>query len=83
MSLHEKIGVAKAGQEYTQGKGDLFGLVVALRYLLPGGRFRAFKRQLWSLIERFLKDNSAVSHDELLSLMGFPPNWKSITRYKL
>lgn len=83
MPLHEKLGVAKAGQEYTQGKRDLFGLVIALRYLLPGGRFRTFKRQLSSLIERFLKDNSAVSRDELLSLMGFPPNWKSVTRYKL
>lgn len=82
-ALHRKLGLARNGQEYTCGKRDLFGCVIALRYLLTTTEFLTFKRRLVSLIDRFLRDNEAVERGELYAYIGFPENWKDITRYRM
>ena len=81
--LHAKLGIPKAGNEYVQGKHDLFAVVIALRYLLPSPEFLAFKRGLSRLIDGFVARNAIIDEARLLDLMGFPANWKSMTRYKL
>jgi abortive infection bacteriophage resistance protein len=82
-ALHAKLKLPKKGQEYACGKRDLFGCVIALRYLLPSSDFLAFKRRLSALIERYLRDNRAVGRAELYAAMGFPDDWKTITRYHM
>lgn len=81
--LHRKLGIVRKGQEYTQGKRDLFGCVIALRYLLSKEDFLAFKRRLASTIDRYLAKTDAVGRKELYAFMGFPDNWKDITRYRI
>lgn len=81
--LHAKLGIPKAGNEYVQGKRDLFAVVIALRYLLPPTEFLAFKRELSRLIDGFEARNAKIDEARLLDLMGFPFNWKSMARYKL
>ena len=82
-ALHAKLGLARNGQEYACGKRDLFGCVIALRYLLSAEGFLAFKRRLASIIDRFLRGNEAVERGELFAYMGFPENWKDVTRYRM
>lgn len=81
--LHSKLGITKTGTQYDMGKKDLFGVVIAFRYLLPAEDFRTFKTKLDKLIKRYLRKSSRISENELLEAMGFPQNWKNITRYRI
>ncbi len=80
--LHGKLGVAKKGTEYIYGKRDLFALVIAFRYLLPDEDFKKFKKSLTQIINHYLKISQVVTEPELNNLMGFPSNWKAVSRYK-
>lgn len=81
--LHKKLNIPQRGTQYIYGKRDLFSLVIAFRYLLPEEDFPIFKKELVNVIKRYLKDSSRLTESELLKHMGFPQNWKSITRYKI
>jgi abortive infection bacteriophage resistance protein len=81
MPLHTKLGIQKKGKQYIYGKRDFFAVVVALRYLLSGTDFKAFKRSLVRTINKYLKNTTAISETDLNVMLGFPPNWKSITHY--
>ncbi|MBQ9253055.1 MAG: Abi family protein [Clostridia bacterium] len=81
--LHAKLGLPKKGNQYIQGKRDYFGLVIALRYLLPREEFLIYKQLLWKLIVSFTRKTSRITKAELLGYMGMPANWESITRYRL
>ena len=81
--LHEKLGIPKKGNQYLSGKRDLFGLVIAFRYLLPKQSFLAFKQSLIRILKQYIKSSSQISEPALLSMMGFPSNWKNITRYRI
>lgn len=81
--LHMKMGIPKKGNQYTNGKTDYFGLIIAFRYLLRKEDFVAYKRELRKLINSYCKGTTRISKPYLLSQMGIPENWETITRYKL
>ena len=54
---------------------------IALRYLLPAEEFLAYKRKLNALIQKAVQENSQITEKALLSLMGFPENWKKVSSY--
>lgn len=81
--LHAKMVLPKRGNQYMYGKQDLFAVAIAFRYLLPKENFITFQTKLAA---ELLKINSQLIHiteDELMSHMGFPENWKDITRYHI
>lgn len=80
--LHNKLGIAKQGTEYKYGKRDLFALVISFRYLLPEDDFKKFKISLMKIIKHYLQTSTFLAEAELNDLMGFPNNWKQITRYR-
>ncbi len=82
-SLHAKLSIPKKGTAYQFGKNDLFAVTIAFRYLLPRDEFLEFKRQFIHLLKHSVKNSSVLTEASLLEAMGFPINWKSITRYKL
>lgn len=81
--LHKKLGISQKGCQYLQGKKDLFGLVIALRHLLPKKSFLQFKKELTRLINSYQRKSFALKQERLLSFMGFPSNWANITRYRI
>ena len=81
--LHDKLGIPKRGSQYIFGKKDSFSVVISLRYLLPRKDFISFKKELASLIRKSLRQSNILTENTLLSTMGFPFNWKNITRYQL
>lgn len=81
--LHKKLNLLRAGTQFTMGKRDLFSVVIAFRYLLPQNDFAIFKDKLSKLIDKYLKNSSYIHEEQLLLIMGFPSNWKDISRYKL
>lgn len=81
-ALHLKLGILKKGTEYKSGKRDLFALVIAFRYLLPNDAFKKFKKSLTLIIKHYLRISPFLTESELIKMIGFPENWKLITRYK-
>ena len=81
-ALHAKLGIPLKGAQYIYGKRDLFSLVIAFRYFLPNEDFKKFKASLNRIIAHYLCSQNSISESELLNYMGFPSNWKKITRYK-
>ena len=80
--LHQKLDIPKKGDTYECGKTDLFAVVIAFRYLLPREEFILFKKKLTAQIDVISNSANHITRNELLSAMGFPQNWKDITKYK-
>lgn len=83
LPLHKKLSIPMIGIQYQYGKKDLFAVVIAFRYLIPTKDFLAFKKKLSRLIDNASTSLTHMDDSELLERMGFPPNWKNITRYRL
>ncbi len=81
-SIHKKLNITKKGTQYIYGKNDLFSVVVALRYLLRDGWYKEFIKELKALLDKYLKKHDSISEQELYEKMGFPENWKKITRFR-
>ena len=54
-----------------------------LRYLLRDDEFKAFKAKLVKCVNGYLLSDENIGEERLLEAMGFPAEWKKITRYKL
>lgn len=80
--LHEKLDIPKNGSKYMYGKNDLFSVVIVFRYLLPKLDFLMFKKQMLHIFERYEKQNPNLELNVLFKYMGFPPNWKEITKFR-
>lgn len=80
--LHQKLGIPPKGTSYACGKHDLFALVISFRYLLPNEDFLRFKAQLITVIRHFLSASASLPEQDLYGYMGFPENWKKISRYR-
>lgn len=81
--LPQKLRITKTGTTYDKGKDDLFAVVIGLRYLLSRDDFAIFKKKLIAIIKGYGKKSNRLTENELLELMGFPVEWKSISRYGL
>ena len=82
LPLHMKLKIAQKGTQYVNGKNDLFSVVIALRYMLSDGWYKEFIKELKTLIDKYLKKHDSISEQELYERMGFPENWRKITRYR-
>lgn len=80
--LHKKLGISKNGSKYKYGKNDLFSVVIAFRYLLPKLDFLMFKKQLLHSLGRYEKRNTNLKRKVLMEYIGFPENWKEITKFR-
>ena len=81
--LHQKMNIPKKNGQYIKGKNDLFSVLISLRYLLPNGEFKQFKKQLSNQITNFIRNFTIISEHDLLDLMGFPLDWKKMSRYRV
>ena len=80
--IHKKLNIPKKGSKYKYGKNDLFCVVIAFYYLLPQVDFLRFKTQLVHIFNQYEKKNSNLKLDKLCEYMGFPSNWKHITKFR-
>jgi len=75
LPLHKELGLVKSPNvNFSQGKRDLFAVVIALRYLLEGGHFTLFFNKLDDIIKSH-PDNLIFPKSDLINSMGFPVNW--------
>ncbi|HPJ02116.1 MAG TPA: Abi family protein [Candidatus Limiplasma sp.] len=81
--LHEKMNIQKRNGQFIQGKNDLFAVVIALRYTLKTDEFKSLVRKLDKNFKTIITSCISINERDLLSLMGFPCDWKRITRYRV
>lgn len=81
--LHRKMKLPQNGNKYKCGKNDLFSVVIAFRMLLAKEDFAEFKKSLNQIINQYMKKTGNLNQDLFFKAMGFPENWKNISRYKL
>lgn len=82
-ALHAKLGIEKIGPDYACGKVNVFSAVITLRYLLRDDEFKTFKAKLVKCVNGYLSLDESIGEERLLEAMGFPAEWKKITRYKI
>lgn len=82
LSIHKKLAIPQKGVQYIYGKSDLCAVVISMRYLLPSDEFVKYKNELARLISKYISE-SPISEEEMLAEMGFPRNWKNITKFKI
>lgn len=80
--IHKKLNIPKHHSKYICGKNDLFCVVITFRHLLPRADFLVFKKHLMHIFNQYKKKNSNLKLDKLYEYMGFPSNWKHITKFR-
>lgn len=64
--------------EYTQGKTDLYAVVIIFKQMLQPDRFIEFMKELEILFDVFDSNVETITNDKLLDRMGFPKNYMDI-----
>ena len=64
--------------EYTQGKNDLFSVVIIFKQMLDKARFRDFLKEIKNSFDEFDENVDIITNENLLKRMGFPKNYMDI-----
>ena len=64
--------------EYTQGKTDLFAVVIIFKQMLQKDRFSDFMKELKMTFEVFDNNVEVITNEKLYERMGFPQNFMDI-----
>ena len=75
---HKLLKIPKKDEEYTQGKYDLFALIIIMKQLLQFEEFKNMTLELENVIETLNYNLHTIKIDDVLKRMGFPLNWKNI-----
>ena len=75
---HKLLEIKKEDDEYTQGKNDLFALVIILKQLLSKDDFKNLIYELDHTLETLNYNLVSIKLSKVLDRMGFPDNWKDI-----
>ena len=75
---HQLLKIKKEDDEYTQGKNDLFALVIILKQMLTKEDFKNFVYEIDHTIQTLNYNLLTIKLSKVLDRMGFPKNWKDI-----
>ena len=74
---HRELGI-DGNENFTQGRNDLFALIIILKYMLRGEEFRLFLQEVdyeKSILEGKL---TSINVQDILNKMGFPENYTKL-----
>lgn len=78
---HSKLNLRKNELgEFTQGKNDLFAVIIMLKKLLQKDRFNECMLEINAILNRFDEEVDIIKNDKLLNKMGFPNNYMDIIK---
>lgn len=77
-SFHQKLGIPVSGSKPTQGRNDLFALMIILKLLLERQGFDTLISELRDVIAELRSELAVITIDAVLVEMGFPQNWEYI-----
>ena len=77
---HQLLKIPKEDDEFTKGKNDVFALIIIMKQLLQKEEFKNMTLELDNVIETLNYNLNTIKIDEVLNKMGFPINWKDLSR---
>ena len=75
---HQLLKITKEDDEYTQGKNDLFSLIIIMKQLLQYEEFKNMTIELDNIVGTLNYNIHTIKIEEVLNKMGFPANWKDL-----
>lgn len=76
---HEKLNLKKDEYDvYTNGKNDLFAIVIIFKQMLQKARFKDFMKEINAAFDIFDNSVDIITVEKLKERMGFPENYMSI-----
>ena len=75
---HSSLNIQKIDGEYIYGKNDLYSVIIILKDLLSNEQFMDFINELGYEVDILYGKVSVIPTENILSKMGFPPNWRDI-----
>ena len=77
---HLNLNLPKQGNQFIQGKKDLFSLTIVLKILLSEKDFNNFYNKVNGRIYSIETKLTSISIEEVKKAMGFPLNWTEIKK---
>ena len=77
---HSLLNIPLTNDEYIYGKNDIFSVIIMLKDMLTPNDFADFINEIDYDLNILDGKISTVSQEKILDRMGFPKNWKEITR---
>ena len=75
---HQLLKIPQEDDEYTQGKNDLFALIIIMKQMLQQEEFKNMTVELDNIVETLNYNLNTIKIDAVLERMGFPLNWKDL-----
>ena len=76
---HKLLNINKENDIYTNGKNDLFALIIIMKEMLQFSEFKAMMFEIENCISTLDYNLKTISIKDVLNRMGFPNNWKDIS----
>lgn len=77
---HQLLNIPIQGNQYIQGKNDLFALTIVLKILLSEKDFNHFYNKVNGRIYSIASKLESISIEEIKKVMGFPYGWGQIRK---
>lgn len=77
---HQLLNIPKTNGEYVYGKNDLFSVVIILKSLLSSSDFNLMINEISYELDYLSGKLNIISVNKIMDAMGFPENYKDITR---
>ena len=77
---HKLLNIPMKGNQYIQGKNDLFSLTIVLKILLSEVDFIHFYNKVNGRIYSIGSKLTSITIDDIKSEMGFPNEWEKIKK---
>ena len=75
---HKLLNIKQEDELYTQGKNDVFALIIIMKQLLNNDDFKNMTFELDHIIETLNFNLRTININKVLDRMGFPDNWKNL-----
>lgn len=79
-AIHKLLELRKQKGYYTQGKNDLFAVVIVFKYMLSEQEFSLFIKKFDEITTELFQQTHILQESQVLKLMGFPLNWREIEK---
>ena len=81
--IHTSLGIPMTPKhEYSYGKRDLFACLIVLRMMMSNRDFKQLCNHIDQEITELDSKLNVLSIDDVLTVMGFPKDWKKIKKAK-
>lgn len=75
---HQLLDIQKKGQDYINGKNDLFSLLIIMHQMLSQEEFKNVTLEIEALLNNLEYNLHTIPLEKILEKMGFPQNWNQL-----